>query len=116
MQDRNIKVIGASKFFGKTQALCDVNMECAQGEIVGIIGRNGAGKTVLFKAICSLLSLDSGEIQIHDRAKTKRRAALLERTGILFTPHSFDFNRPIRTRLDNFQRLIAEFAKRNQIV
>ncbi len=62
MPDKSIKVIGANKYFGKTQALCNVSMECNQGNIVGIIGRNGAGKTVLFKAVCGLLSLDSGKI------------------------------------------------------
>lgn len=86
MQVRNIKVIGANKFFGKTQALCDVNMECAQGEIVGIIGRNGAGKTVLFKAICGLLSLDSGEIQIHDRAGRRDK---LPPAGIIIEEPAF---------------------------
>ena len=51
MKDKNIKVKDVCKYFGKTQVLDHVNMECRQGEITGIIGRNGAGKTVLFKII-----------------------------------------------------------------
>lgn len=86
MQDKSIKVIDANKFFGKTQALYNVNMECNQGEIVGIIGRNGAGKTVLFKAICGLLSLDSGEILINGE---KRQMDILPSAGIIIEEPAF---------------------------
>ncbi len=86
MQKISVKVIGANKYFGKTQALCDVNMECNQGEIVGIIGRNGAGKTVLFKAICGLLSLDSGEILINGE---KRKTDMLPSAGIIIEEPAF---------------------------
>lgn len=34
MPDKSIKVIGANKYFGKTQALCNVSIECNQGEII----------------------------------------------------------------------------------
>lgn len=86
MQDKNIKVISANKFFGKVQVLTDVNLECRQGEITGIIGRNGAGKTVLFKAICGLLSLDSGEILIGDK---KRQADILPSAGVIIEEPAF---------------------------
>ncbi len=82
----NMKVIGANKFFGKIQALTDVNLECSQGEITGIIGRNGAGKTVLFKAICGLLSLDSGEILIGGE---KRQAGFLPSAGVIIEEPAF---------------------------
>lgn len=86
MEAGSIKVIDANKCFGRTQALCNVNMECAGGEIVGIIGRNGAGKTVLFKAICGLLSLDSGEIQINGRAGQRD---MLSAMGIIIEEPAF---------------------------
>lgn len=86
MQDKNIKVINANKFFGKVQVLADVNLECRQGEITGIIGRNGAGKTVLFKAICGLLSLDSGEILIGGK---KRQADILPSAGVIIEEPAF---------------------------
>ena len=86
MQDKNIKVINANKFFGKVQVLADVNLECRQGEITGIIGRNGAGKTVLFKAICGLLSLDSGEILIGGQ---KRQADILPSAGVIIEEPAF---------------------------
>ena len=47
MKDKNIKVKDVCKYFGKTQVLDHVNMECRQGEITGIIGRNGAKELFL---------------------------------------------------------------------
>ena len=88
MQDKNIKVKDVCKCFGKTQVLNHVNMECNQGEITGIIGRNGAGKTVLFKIICGLLSLDSGEILING-IKRERQADVLPSVGIIIEEPAF---------------------------
>lgn len=85
-RDIGIKVINANKYFGKTQALCNVNMECNPGEIVGIIGRNGAGKTVLFKAICGLLSLDAGEILTGGE---RRYTDILPSAGIIIEEPAF---------------------------
>ena len=88
MQDKNIKVKDVCKCFGKTQVLNHVNMECNQGEITGIIGRNGAGKTVLFKIICGLLSLDSGEIVING-TKREKQADVLPSVGIIIEEPAF---------------------------
>ncbi|MDE7322424.1 MAG: ABC transporter ATP-binding protein [Lachnospiraceae bacterium] len=88
MQDKKIKVIDVSKYFGKTQVLSNVNLECNQGEITGIIGRNGAGKTVLFKLICGLLSLDSGEIVING-IKREKHADVLSSAGIIIEEPAF---------------------------
>lgn len=87
-KDKNIKVKDVCKYFGKTQVLDHVNMECRQGEITGIIGRNGAGKTVLFKIICGLLSLDSGEILING-IKRERQADVLPSVGIIIEEPAF---------------------------
>lgn len=88
VKDKNIKVKDVCKYFGKTQVLDHVNMECRQGEITGIIGRNGAGKTVLFKIICGLLSLDSGEILING-IKRERQADVLPSVGIIIEEPAF---------------------------
>ena len=87
-KDKNIKVKDVCKYFGKKQVLDHVNMECRQGEITGIIGRNGAGKTVLFKIICGLLSLDSGEILING-IKREKQADVLPSVGIIIEEPAF---------------------------
>ena len=47
-----IKVENAEKKYGAQTVLDDVSFDIEKGTIVGIVGRNGSGKTVLFKAIC----------------------------------------------------------------
>ncbi|MDO4548732.1 MAG: ATP-binding cassette domain-containing protein [Clostridia bacterium] len=60
----SIQIECASKSYGKQMVLQDISAEFKRGMISGIIGRNGSGKTVLLKCICSLTPLDSGRIAI----------------------------------------------------
>lgn len=63
------------------QVLRDISFPIYPGETVGIIGRNGAGKTSLLKLIAGILSPDSGEI----RRRTKHVSMLTHQLG--FHPH-----------------------------
>lgn len=83
-------------------------MECGQGEITGIVGRNGAGKTVLFKAICGLLSLDSGEILIDGE---KRKRDVLPSAGIIIEEPAFLKN---YTGMQNLEYLYMINHKRDR--
>lgn len=59
-----IEVKNAVKKWGGNIVLNSVSLTAEKGEIVGIVGRNGSGKTVLMKCICGFLNLDSGEIVV----------------------------------------------------
>lgn len=59
-----VEVSNAVKQFKETTALNQVSVKFESGRIHGIIGRNGSGKTVLFKCICGFMKLDSGSILI----------------------------------------------------
>ena len=61
---KEIEVKNISKNFGKQKVLNGINIVCNKGEITGIVGRNGSGKTVLLKCICDLMKVDEGEILI----------------------------------------------------
>lgn len=63
-----IQVENGSLRFGKTEVLHNVSFQVPKGSICGIIGRNGSGKTVLFKAICGFYSLTGGNITIKGKA------------------------------------------------
>lgn len=62
-----VKVEHADKWFGSFQALKDVSMEAPQGEITGLIGNNGSGKTVLLKCIVGLMYATGGKITVFDK-------------------------------------------------
>lgn len=59
-----IEVNHVTKMFKEYKALDDVSLNFQAGKIYGIIGRNGSGKTVLFKCICGFLKIDKGEILV----------------------------------------------------
>lgn len=62
--DYVIKVRNVTKKFKEATVLKNVTVSFERGKIYGIIGRNGSGKTVLFKCICGLLSVTEGEISV----------------------------------------------------
>ena len=53
-----------NKRYGRFQAVSELNLEVAEGEIFGFVGPNGAGKTTTMKIICGLLRATSGEITL----------------------------------------------------
>lgn len=54
----------ASKKIRDTYIYKDIDVVCESGSIVGLIGKNGAGKTMLLKSICGLTPYDEGEISV----------------------------------------------------
>jgi len=67
MAEYMVEVLDAVKKFKETVALNHVTVRFETGKIHGIIGRNGSGKTVLFKCICGFMQLTSGSILIDGR-------------------------------------------------
>jgi branched-chain amino acid transport system ATP-binding protein len=63
-----LQVTGVSKRFGGLVAVNDASLHVAQGEIVGLIGPNGACKTTLFNLISGFLAPDAGKIRFDDRS------------------------------------------------
>lgn len=58
----NIVIKNVSKSFDGIEVLHDVNLDLEEGKIYGFIGRNGSGKSVLFKIICGLYYPTSGSV------------------------------------------------------
>jgi ABC-type sugar transport system ATPase subunit len=60
--DTILQVVGINKRFGAHQALDDVSFEMRRGEIVALLGDNGAGKSTVVKVLAGVHEADSGEI------------------------------------------------------
>lgn len=76
----------AKKCFGEQTALQDVSISFESGKIHGIVGRNGSGKTVLFKCIVGLIPLTGGTIQVNGRPVESGRTVSEEIGAIIETP------------------------------
>ena len=66
-ENTGILVSHVYKFFGKETVLRDVSLTVSRGEIAGLVGNNGSGKTVLMKCICGFLRPEKGEITFGGR-------------------------------------------------
>lgn len=73
-----IEVKNCSKCFGHQRVLCEVSLQLKRGGIYGIVGRNGSGKTVLFKCILGFLKPDSGTIIVFGKEIGKDQDLLTE--------------------------------------
>lgn len=83
-----IAVAGLEKSFGAKRVLDGIDIDCAAGESLVVIGGSGSGKSVLVKCILGLLHPEAGSIRI-DGAETvgmrrAERAALMHKFGMLF--------------------------------
>ena len=65
---------GLSKRYGKTTALDAVDLEVAEGELVGLLGPNGAGKSTLVKIACGLVRPTDGEARVAGAPAGSREA------------------------------------------
>ena len=61
-----IKVQGLTKYYGSKPAAKDITFEVQKGEVFGLLGTNGAGKSTTIKMLCGLLKPTRGLIKIGD--------------------------------------------------
>ncbi len=67
-QDIMLQVASLSTFYGRAQILFDLSLDVYRGEVVVLLGRNGAGKTTALKSIMGIVSSKSGAIYFKDKA------------------------------------------------
>ena len=82
-----IEITNFSKSFGETRAVKNVSLSVKPGELFGLIGPDGAGKTTLMRAICTLLLPDDGQIQV--RGMNTREAIADIRAILGYMPQRF---------------------------
>jgi ABC-type branched-subunit amino acid transport system ATPase component len=69
-----------------TRIVTDLSLRVAPGEVVGVLGRNGVGKTTLLKSLFGLCRVFSGEVRIDGAAVPPGRPELLARAGFTLMP------------------------------
>jgi branched-chain amino acid transport system ATP-binding protein len=79
-------VSGIDVFYGASQVLFDLSLSVDQGQIVALIGRNGAGKSTTFKAIAGIAPPKGGEIRLAGEPIQGRRPDRIARAGIGYVP------------------------------
>ena len=81
-----LKVEDLNVAYGKSQVLWDVNLEVQEGEIVSLVGNNGAGKSTAAKAICGMLRTMSGSIQFKGEEISNHPTSEILERGLVYIP------------------------------
>ena len=79
----SIVVNNISKSYGKVCALHDVSFEVKKGEVFGLIGPDGAGKTTLYRILCTLLKPDSGTSAVDGFDTVRQMKEIRRRVGYM---------------------------------
>jgi ABC-2 type transport system ATP-binding protein len=85
-----IVVRGLSHRYGDREALRDVHLEIRTGEIFGLLGPNGGGKTTLFKVLATLVAPQAGIVTIFGADVARRPLATRRRLGVVFQHPGLD--------------------------
>ena len=89
MQNTCVKIEHVTKRFGEDMVLQEVNLSLKTGNVYGIVGNNGSGKTVLMKCICGFLPVTTGTIFVfgkkigHDVDFPESLGVIIETPGFL---------------------------------
>jgi branched-chain amino acid transport system ATP-binding protein len=84
--ERLLSVQSLKAWYGAAQILYDVNFQVKRGEVVALMGRNGAGKSTTMKALMGLLEKRTGGVQFMGRDISKDAAHRIAASGLGYVP------------------------------
>jgi branched-chain amino acid transport system ATP-binding protein len=81
-----VRLDGIHTYYGKSHILHGVSLEVSAGEVVGLLGRNGVGKSTTLKTVMGLVHPTEGTVSLEGRPITTMPAYRLARLGIGYVP------------------------------
>ena len=86
MSDLLIDVQGLNTFYGASHILQGIDFSVARGETIGLMGRNGMGKSTLLKSIVGLVKPSSGSVTIMGENMTRAAPYKIAQLGLAYVP------------------------------
>jgi urea transport system ATP-binding protein len=81
-----LKLDGVSAYYGRSRALSGISFQVARGELLGVVGRNGVGKTTLLRTIMGLMERTTGAIYLDGKDISGQRSDQRAKAGIGYVP------------------------------
>src|SRR5690606_25997709 len=105
-----LSIQGLAAKYGSSQALFDINLDVKPGEVVGLIGRNGMGRTTVIHCLFGLLTPCAGEIRFEHQAIHGQAPYRIGRLGLSLVPEG----RQIFPTLTAEENLVATATTRGK--
>ncbi|MCP5426321.1 MAG: ABC transporter ATP-binding protein [Gammaproteobacteria bacterium] len=86
MSDTLLEARELHAYYGASHILHGVNFRVERGETIGLLGRNGMGKTTLIRSMLGLVSQRDGEVLVRGSLMTRAAPHLIARQGIAYVP------------------------------
>ena len=85
MADTIVKFEAVTRRYGSQEVLTGIDLDLRQGEYLGLVGLNGAGKTTMIKCLLDFIAVDSGDIKIFGMPAAETRS----RKNLAYLPEKF---------------------------
>ncbi len=94
-----IVVSGLTHHYGERLALAGIDLQVARGEIFGVLGPNGGGKTTLFRVLATLVEPQTGRVSVFDEDAGRHPERVRRRLGVVFQQPALDGKLTVRENL-----------------
>ncbi|MGX7420160.1 ATP-binding cassette domain-containing protein [Carnobacterium gallinarum] len=91
----------------------DISFELTEGQILGILGRNGIGKTTFLECLTGYCSIDEGKIQLNNCSQ--KNSEFREQTSYISTDHLFEGYQTIHAILQEYRLLFPKFQPKEAL-
>jgi branched-chain amino acid transport system ATP-binding protein len=86
MSEIALCVSNLNGWYAESHVLHGVSLDARRGEVVALLGRNGAGKSTTLRAIIGVLALREGSIRVHNKEVIGMPARMIARLGVAYVP------------------------------
>jgi branched-chain amino acid transport system ATP-binding protein len=105
-----LDVQGLETSYGRSQVLFGIDLQVGAGEVVGLVGRNGMGKTTTLRSIMGLTPSSGGQVRIGGRDVRGQRTFRIARAGLAIVPEGRQVFRQLTVR----EHLLMAQSQRSQ--
>ena len=110
-----LTVSGLGGGYGETQVLRDFSCQVARGEVLGVLGRNGVGKTTLMRLLSGSLPAMSGTVHIDDSDLTRLPGYARARAGLSYMPQENVIFDDLTVR-ENLTLMVPDIARYEALI